>query len=196
MKPAAFLTAVVILLSLGPRSHAQDLFLEDYFASRETLDVQYGEAPIRSPSPGMKALLLDLFEPEGLGVPPRLPAFVLVHGGSFLLGDKDRFSSVIPIAPSFTRRGYVVVAINYRKFNDDPSAVPTFDPTGHLGDLQLYAGRDSYPAGFFSDDVAENGQSGEENAAQYVRSVQAAIEDAGAAVAWLRENPGGPQSRQ
>ena len=179
------LLIVVLSLDFGIDSSAQDLFLAPAFNVKTTTDVPYGAGTVRSPEVIEKSLYLDLLEPDGLEVPSLFPGMVFIHGGGFSIGDKSWFS-FFPVVESLVRTGYVVVSIDYRKFYDDPPAIPNFDTTGLTSDrLALW---DTYPPGFFTDEVADNGQSGEENTLQSHRAVAAAIEDASKAVAWLRDN--------
>ena len=58
---------------------------------------------------GSRKLLMDLFTPtEG---PSVKPAIVVVHGGGWKNGDKNKFRA---LAVHFAKRGYVVAAIEYR----------------------------------------------------------------------------------
>lgn len=57
-------------------------------------------------------LTLDLFEPVGDPV-IRRPLILLIHGGAFIIGDKDT-KTMRAIADYFAKRGYVVASINYR----------------------------------------------------------------------------------
>ncbi len=57
-------------------------------------------------------LSLDLYEPVGDPV-ARRPLLVLIHGGAFIIGDKDT-RTMRAIVDDFTKKGYVVAVINYR----------------------------------------------------------------------------------
>lgn len=65
------------------------------------LDLTYGKT-------SEQELKLDLYRPKGDAV---LPACVLVHGGGWIGGDKERFR---PLAIALAERGYVVANIEYR----------------------------------------------------------------------------------
>jgi acetyl esterase/lipase len=69
----------------------------------QRLDISYsGESPRQK---------LDLFRPESKA---KLPIVLFVHGGGWFMGDKDFFGVHRNVAKSIARRGYVVVATNYR----------------------------------------------------------------------------------
>ena len=52
---------------------------------------------------------MDVYRPKAGGV--RLPACVLVHGGGWVKGDKEKFT---PLAVGLAKRGYVVANVEYR----------------------------------------------------------------------------------
>lgn len=58
---------------------------------------------------GSRKLLMDLFTPTA--GPSLKPAIVVVHGGGWKNGDKNKFRA---LAIHFAKRGYVVAAIEYR----------------------------------------------------------------------------------
>jgi acetyl esterase/lipase len=69
---------------------------------RAELNIEYGRTP-------EQRLLLDVYRPKTGG--DRLPACVLVHGGGWTGGDKEKFT---PLAIALAQRGYVVANIEYR----------------------------------------------------------------------------------
>ncbi|HEY4376431.1 MAG TPA: alpha/beta hydrolase [Acidimicrobiales bacterium] len=83
---------------------------EAFSAFTVTSDLTYGSAPDGNGDP--IALKLDLYQPTGDKAAAR-PVFIWAHGGSFCCGDK---ADGIPpiIGADFAKRGYVVLAINYR----------------------------------------------------------------------------------
>jgi dienelactone hydrolase len=98
-------------------SFAQVDFLDAKFDATVTSDIVYGTGAVQSPSVGDKNLLLDVYEPTGVGVPDLKPGFIIIHGGGFTSGDKTE----IPGMPNdYVSLGYVCVLINYRKVEDDP----------------------------------------------------------------------------
>jgi acetyl esterase/lipase len=66
------------------------------------LDITYGKTD-------QQELKLDIYRPKEGG--DKLPACVLVHGGGWTKGDKERFR---PLAISLAEKGYVVANIEYR----------------------------------------------------------------------------------
>lgn len=66
------------------------------------LDIVYGHTPEQE-------LKMDVHRPKTGG--DKLPACVLVHGGGWIAGDKERFA---PLAIGLAQRGYVVANIEYR----------------------------------------------------------------------------------
>jgi acetyl esterase/lipase len=66
------------------------------------LDIVYGHTPEQE-------LKMDVYRPKAGG--DKLPACVLVHGGGWVAGDKERFT---PLAIGLAQRGYVVANIEYR----------------------------------------------------------------------------------
>src|SRR4051794_40730039 len=66
------------------------------------LNVTYGKTPEQE-------LKLDVYRPKEGG--DALPACVLVHGGGWTAGDKERFT---PLAIALAQKGYVVANIEYR----------------------------------------------------------------------------------
>jgi acetyl esterase/lipase len=66
------------------------------------LDVTYAKY-------GDRAMSLDLFTPKNVTGP--LPTIVVVHGGGWLNGDKEKFRA---LALAFAERGYVTAAVGYR----------------------------------------------------------------------------------
>jgi acetyl esterase/lipase len=66
------------------------------------LNITYGHTPEQE-------LKMDVYRPKEGG--DKLPACVLVHGGGWVAGDKERFT---PLAILLAQRGYVVANIEYR----------------------------------------------------------------------------------
>ena len=69
---------------------------------RAELDITYGKTPEQE-------LKLDVYRPKSGG--DKLPACVLVHGGGWTKGDKEKFR---PLAIALAEKGYVVASIEYR----------------------------------------------------------------------------------
>ena len=92
-------------------------------------DIQYGSAYNNYTRQEQK-LLLDLYTPPLSDKRTSRPAFVLIHGGSFVGGDKAQSQSYL--ATALAQRGFVAASINYRltgKFwGVDPSNASTCCP--------------------------------------------------------------------
>ena len=112
---------VVGLLSFGAFASrtGADPFADLPFGVSVTSNIVYATGAVQSPAPGEINLLLDLYEPDGAGVPSLKPGFVLVHGGGFTSGSKTN-ASMVNLGNEYASRGYVAVSINYRLTSDDP----------------------------------------------------------------------------
>ena len=108
------------------------MFVDEIYGVQETEDIVYGTGSTGNPASGSIELLLDIFEPTGTNLPEKRPALVMVHGGGLTGGTKDH-GYLTSLAENFTRRGYVVVSINYRLTGDDP----TLEPGPTAGDTLL-----------------------------------------------------------
>ncbi len=73
-------------------------------------NIAYGSA-VNAYTKKTETLLLDLYQPRGDTALAR-PAIVIVHGGSFVSGDKG--GQFAFLAGSFAKLGYVAISINYR----------------------------------------------------------------------------------
>jgi acetyl esterase/lipase len=78
-------------------------------------DIKYGDGVTAT---GSIDLLLDIYQPEATCTAPR-PTVFYVHGGGFILGDKQD-QLVAAIAPRITAEGINFVSINYRLTGDSP----------------------------------------------------------------------------
>lgn len=67
----------------------------------------------------LKDLLLDVYKTDDTSSPK--PAVVVVHGGSFNEGSKEK-EEIVSLARYLAHRGYVVFPINYRLTADHPAA--------------------------------------------------------------------------
>jgi acetyl esterase/lipase len=75
----------------------------DRYAVRQALDLAY--------EPGKDPQKLDVFSPEGL---KDRPVVFLVHGGAWMIGDKDFFGLYRNVGKALARHGVVTVMVNYR----------------------------------------------------------------------------------
>lgn len=97
------------------------LFIKPQFPVKITNDLVYAFAPVGSPRPAEKPLLLDLYEPDGNTAPRIRPGFIAVHGGGLVRGDK-RTENMVEWCRELAARGYVCVSINYRLRGEDPTS--------------------------------------------------------------------------
>ncbi len=124
LSSAAGAAAVVSVIALVAVSGCPEV-VPSVYDVEVTKDVAYGKGYVSSDAGPdeweLKTLLLDVYEPvdaEG----PR-PAIVLVHGGSFSEGSKEKVQ-IVEYANFFAGQGYVAFAINYRLTGDQPPAPP------------------------------------------------------------------------
>jgi acetyl esterase/lipase len=85
-----------------------------------TRDVVYGTGEVRSPRPARKPLRLDLYEPAPAAPPTLRIAVVLLHGGAWKSGDKQRPLYMPDLCRDLAARGFVCASIDYRLQRDDP----------------------------------------------------------------------------
>lgn len=105
----------------GSASADKTMFQANQFKVRVTYDLVYGAGAVRAPTPGSKELKLDLYEPEGDAAPSLRPGVIMIHGGSFVEGDKNSPGAIVVSAcRDLAARGYACVSINYRLAGDDP----------------------------------------------------------------------------
>lgn len=105
---------------------AQTLYVDEQFGFTQTTGVVFASKPVGSPPTNLD-LRLELFEPQGTGVPTSRPAIILIHGGGFTGG--SRFSvRLIEMCERMARRGYTCVSIDYRLEGDDPVVSAPFEP--------------------------------------------------------------------
>lgn len=69
-----------------------------------SIDVSYGDAGKRN--------LLDIWHRTDLSDNAKAPVIIQVHGGAWVLGDKE--TQALPLLTRLAERGWVCVAINYR----------------------------------------------------------------------------------
>ena len=115
------LAAFALTLSVIGPARAQ-VFLDPMFDVNVTSDIVYGTGQIGYPDNLQDMdVRLDLYQPTGVGLPELLPGIVLIHGGSFSVGDKSDMSE---LATEFASRGYVATSIQYRLFGSFPPPAP------------------------------------------------------------------------
>lgn len=72
----------------------------------------------------LRPLLLDIYRPDTAG--KNRPALILVHGGSFVTGNK-RNGDIVDLARYVAARGWVAFSIEYRLARDSPPAPEGWD---------------------------------------------------------------------
>lgn len=112
-------TLVLLLIALWhpPMTSAQG-FVEKRFEVRETPDILLADAPVL-PKGKTVPLHLDLYEPQGSGMPQPRPGVILVHGGGFRGGSR-KSASMVSLCRDLSARGYVCISIDYRVEGDRP----------------------------------------------------------------------------
>lgn len=114
------------VVSLAVQAAAQSLFLDPQFAVSVTDGIEYAEGERGFPFDDEIELLLDLYRPIGPGVPSLKPAFVILHDGGFIEGERDD-DRMVELGEAFASRDYVCASIDYRLLLDNPVA-PGDDP--------------------------------------------------------------------
>ncbi len=95
--------------------------------TRKWLDVPYGT---RSPSQ-----VLDVYLPEE-GEGP-FPAYIFIHGGAFIAGDKQDVQFLLAI--DGIRRGYAVISLEYRKAFESKAPNALYDVKAAIRFLRAHA---------------------------------------------------------
>ncbi len=95
-------------------------YLDEVFSTvARTNDIVFGQA-VNITTGQMETLKLDLYQPSGDTEPYRA-AFVWVHPGGFVQGDKGD-PKIVERCEAFAKRGYVAIANNHRLWNSSASA--------------------------------------------------------------------------
>lgn len=165
-----FLLTLLGLFAVLPTTHGAELFIDPMFGVQKTSNVLYGSNVDGAGNP--VSLLLDVYEPTGVGLPDELPAIVLMHGGFFRSGSKSS-STMQQYANAFASRGYVAASIDYRLLGNLPPAPgAALDPPDNRLPSWL-------PGFLISEGVTLE---------QYLDTIAAAVEDQATAVEWLAAN--------
>jgi acetyl esterase/lipase len=84
------------------------------------ISIEYTSAWVGGDQPHRRPLLLDLYLPDGARSSSALhPAILVLHGGAFKAGTRSD-SELVGYGRAFAKRGYAVVAIDYRLSGDAP----------------------------------------------------------------------------
>lgn len=97
--------ATFILLISSSYIFAQNRYIDPVFENISSRTYIYSIK-------GKDTLKLDLYEPKNDSIKKR-PLFVIVHGGGFNSGERNS-SSLISLAESIAKKGFVVASIDYR----------------------------------------------------------------------------------
>jgi acetyl esterase/lipase len=116
---AVTVASSLLISMLAAEAIPESAFRQPRFEVKTTTAVVYGRADVNKPKPGKKDLLLDLYEPAGEGVPAKLPAMVVIHGGGFKGGSRGA-RNMAGLCRELASRGFVCISIDYRMQGDDP----------------------------------------------------------------------------
>jgi len=120
MHRAQQFAVLAVLFGLSGVLRAQDPFApyNGVYGYSETDNIVYGSGAVNGGASNL-ALTLDMFQPTNIGVPvPAVTAgIILIHGGSFVSGDK---SDLDYLAHIYATHGYSAVSINYRLIGNNP----------------------------------------------------------------------------
>ena len=87
-----------------PRAQAWRPFHFDHTGVEVIRNLEYGDRGVRN--------RLDIYRALGTGSTERLPVMLYIHGGAWIIGDKDQQGK--PMLLHLARRGFIGVTINYR----------------------------------------------------------------------------------
>lgn len=126
MRRLCVLACLSLALASASPAGAQTLYLDEQFGFTRTTGVVFASKPVGAPATNLD-LRLELFQPQGSGVPPSRPAIILIHGGGFTGG--SRFNGrLIESCERMAGRGYTCVSIDYRLQGDDPIISAPYEP--------------------------------------------------------------------
>ena len=120
MHRAGYIAVLAVLFGLSGVLKAQDPFApyNGSYGYSQTTDIVYGSGAVNGGASNI-SLKLDMFRPTdiGAGLPADSPAIVLIHGGSFINGDKIDLDYLAHI---YATHGYTAVSISYRLIGNSP----------------------------------------------------------------------------
>lgn len=156
------LTCAAILLSLGTLAAQTEpkMPLSQYYEQKtgkpafwdETFDVQYSRKTAAHKSD--RLVSLDIYSPQH-AESERLPAIIIIHGGSWKGGDKDNLTVVGYKVPYFISEGFVVISINYGLTPDIKYPQQPQD----IADAIAYVHRNADELGIEANDISLMGHS-------------------------------------
>lgn len=109
MKKRLLLAFALVSLTF-PLLIAQRYLTEVFSSVTVTEDVAYGQGTNVLNIP--ITLSMDIYEPEG-DTETNRPLMLLMHGGSFVAGDK-KDATIVNLCENFARKGYVTASMSYR----------------------------------------------------------------------------------
>jgi len=131
-KPVSTVIATALVLGCGPKNSAETGIDAGASSSPPTVlrDLTY------TPPPGVDAGMatLDLFRPAGDHTSPLV---LLVHGGSWVGGDKSNFESTL--VPWWNAQGYAAAPVNFR-LSTRPGESPQVKPRDQARDVAAALG--------------------------------------------------------
>ena len=111
---------IISLYLIGPIfAKTGIIFIDEIYEAKRTNDIQYGKGSTGNPASGSIDLFLDLYQPNGINLPQKKPALIVIHGGAFTLGTKEA-PTISKLCESYAKRGYICASI-YRLAGDDPT---------------------------------------------------------------------------
>ncbi|MCH7909570.1 MAG: alpha/beta hydrolase fold domain-containing protein [Candidatus Hydrogenedentes bacterium] len=194
---SAFIAMALLLVGglIVSGSAWSQTFVEKKYPVKVTSNVPYGTGVINihTATPTSRFLLVDVYEPDGPDAPLIRPGFVMLHGGSFIVGTKDDIggsdtfeNSLIPgdfsspttaYAEAFASRGYTVISVDYRLALEFPQGTGSIAAIG--GDATLVVER---IAGILTPFIPSY------TPALALQAYEAALRDTQAAFQWLHDN--------
>ncbi|MFT5724183.1 MAG: acetyl esterase/lipase [Bacteroidia bacterium] len=111
MKLRRFTFSTVFLLAIVSQSFGQN-YIDTLYQIKTDKDISYGSAT--DVAGNVRDLKMDISYPTNDSVKPcGRPVMIIIHGGSFMAGDKGD-GSLTTLREEFAKRGYVTASVNYR----------------------------------------------------------------------------------
>lgn len=98
------------------------------WVARQFRDIVYGNSPAQK---------FDVYLPDAQAGPGPYPVVIAIHGGAFLFGDKADMQLTAPLQS--VRRGYAVIALNYRLSGEAPFPAAVLDVKAAVRFLRAHA---------------------------------------------------------
>lgn len=168
-----FVWSLVLSLGLIASAQAKTPFLDPMFEFTVEKDIVFAKGDIGHPEKtGEMDMTLDLYRPVATAeLPETLPAMIFVFGGGYKKGSKS-IGYIRDLCEYYAKRGYVAASISYRLMKHNPSDMK--NPVQAPPEVSLL--------GFSSSRFSQADLS------QMVRVVNAALQDTGNSIRWLKEH--------